>query len=453
MWDVMNQGARPAGQGFVRRVLLGLGLWIFCGCAEATRPPNIVVLISDDQDFTHFGFAGHQLARTPVVDAMAASGVTFSHAYVPMSRCRPAQAALMSGQWPHQNGIYYNVGADHIDPTRSIANRLKDKGYECFGEGKFWEHDPRKMGFVNYKIGNYDTFARRGQEHLFEFLDARDASQPFLLWWAPELPHVPHNPPARLLDMIDPAGIEVPEWYAGEREEFIEKERASLAMGAWLDEAIGELRDHLESIDQLDNTLFLFLIDNGYANGQPSKGTAFEKGLRTPAILSGAGIEAAGQVHGELVSALDLYATLLDYASASSPNDAPSKSLRPLIEGQPYSAQEALYGVIYTQSSTQSDSDPARDAYGIWAVTKKWKYIEYLQEVRQSQDSKYHIQSNLCDYPERDRGDIDLFDLENDPDERRNLSQDPAHAGEIERLRQGALAWWSESGGTALNMP
>ena len=104
---------------FPNRNLIYLGLALLAACGAEQRPPNIVVLISDDQDFEHFGFAGHALAQTPVIDAMASQGVTFTHAYVPMSRCRPAQAALMSGQWPHLNGVYYNVGADHIDPDRS----------------------------------------------------------------------------------------------------------------------------------------------------------------------------------------------------------------------------------------------------------------------------------------------------------------------------------------------
>ncbi len=453
MWPIFQVSNLSSPSGHGPRLWLAIWLVLLGACGAEPQRPNIVMLVSDDQDFTHFGWAGHPLANTPVIDSMAASGATFTHAYVPMSRCRPAQAALLSGHWPHQNGIYYNVGADHIAPKHSLGNRLKAAGYECFGEGKFWEHDPRKMGFVNYKIGNYDTFARRGQEHLFEFLRNRDASRPFMLWWAPELPHVPHDPPQRLLDLIDPAAITIPTWYQGDVAAYREKEHASLAMGAWLDEAIGELRDELGRLGQLDNTLFFFFIDNGYANGLPSKGTAFEKGLRTPVILQGPGIGPTGQRYGELISLLDLYATALDVGQAELPTSSPGRSLMPLLEGRGYQAREALHGAIFTQAPTQSDSDPARDAYGIWAVDKRWKYIEYLQEVRRIQDDKYHIQYNLCDYPERQPGDIDLFDPQADPNEHNNLAKDPQHAARIERMRTEALAWWSESGGTELKMP
>jgi len=451
MQSIEDMRLGPRGASLLLGLLLAPTLLTACGGEQ--RAPNLVILISDDQDFDQFGFAGHPLAHTPVLDSMAANGVTFPHAYVPMSRCRPAQAALMSGQWPHQSGIYYNVGADHIDPDVALAGRLKEAGYDSFGEGKFWEHDPRKMGFLNYKIGNYDTFARRGQEHLFEYLRARDKTRPFMLWWAPELPHVPHDPPQRLLDLFDPDSISVPAWFQGDADAYREKERASLAMGAWLDEAIGELRDELASLGELERTLFVFLIDNGYANGLPSKGTAFEKGVRTPVIFSGAGVEAKGQVYDELVSAVDLYASLIDYGHAELPARSAGTSLRPLIEGRDFEPRQAIFGAVYTQAPTQSDSDPARDAYGLWAVDSKWKYIEYLQDVRRLEDSKYHIQYNLCEYPERKRGDIDLFNLEEDPHELHNLSGDPAYAGEIERLRQSALNWWKSSGGGSLRMP
>jgi len=120
--------------------LAALVLTAACGGATGERP-NIVILVSDDQDYEHFGFMGHPLAHTPEIDALADEGVVFTHAFVPMSRCRPAQAALLSGQWPHQNGVYFNVGPDRIDPTTCIANVLSEAGYVAAGEGMFWEQE------------------------------------------------------------------------------------------------------------------------------------------------------------------------------------------------------------------------------------------------------------------------------------------------------------------------
>jgi arylsulfatase A-like enzyme len=150
--------------------ILALAL-VGCGAREAAgagERPNVVVLVADDMDYEHFG---HPLAPMPTLDALAKEGVLFTHGFVPMSRCRPAQAALLSGRWPHQNGVYFNVGADHIDPATALPNLLDRVGYATVGEGKFWEFEARTMGFSNYTIRNYETFVRWDQQHLDDWLD------------------------------------------------------------------------------------------------------------------------------------------------------------------------------------------------------------------------------------------------------------------------------------------
>jgi uncharacterized sulfatase len=414
-----------------------------------------VILVSDDQDYEHFGFAGHPQAHTPRIDALARAGVRFDHAFVPMSRCRPAQASLLSGEWPHQSGVYFNVAADHIDPDTCIANRLGEVGYDAYGEGKFWEYDPRVMGFEHYTIRNYETFAREGQEHLFEWLRERDPERPFFLWWAPELPHEPHDPPARLLDLVDRDAIGVPTWFSGDADAYRDAERLSLAMVAWLDEAVGELLDELEALGQLEDTLVLFLVDNGWANGLPSKGTAFDKGLRTPAILHWpAGLE-GGTRHEGMISAVDLYATLLDLAGATPTASCQGRSLGPLMAGEAdaFAGRETLYGAVYPQRPTEVLARPERDAYALWARTERFKYVLYLKDVRAADNASLHIQFNLCDYPQRARGDEDLFDLASDPYELDDRSDDPELHAERERLREEVIEWWVQTGGGELALP
>jgi uncharacterized sulfatase len=441
----------------MRRALLPVLLLLTACGGGADERPNIVILVSDDQDYEHFGFMGHPVSQTPTIDALAEAGVVFTHGFVPMSRCRPAQAALLSGLWPHQSGVYYNVGPDYIDPTTCIANLLADAGYVTTGEGKFWEHDPRLMGFSNYTIRNYETFVREGQDHLFEFIDDHAGKAPMFLWWAPALPHFPHDPPERLLARFDPAAIPIPDWYTGDPEAYRHAEHVSLAMEAWLDEGVRELQDKLRSVGELDNTLFLFLIDNGYANGLPSKGTAFDKGLRTPAIFTWAdGIE-GGRRFDELVAAVDFTATLLDYAGVSPVPGSPGISLRPLIDesdgGADFTPREALYGAVYLQTPGELESRAERDVYGLWVRTPRWKYILYLRDVRELADEDFKIQYTLCDYPERDRGDEDLFDLDADPYELTNLAAQPGNDALKERLREEVIAWWEASGGKSLDLP
>ncbi len=429
-----------------------------CGAHAPPERPNIVILVADDMDYEQLGFLGHPLAPTPAIDELARAGVVFTHGFVPMSRCRPSQAALLSGLWPHQNGVYFNVGSDHIDPATSLVNHLKRAGYAAIGEGKFWEKNPRLMGFSNYTIRNYETFVRWDQDHLFEFIDAHAGVEPLFVWWAPQLPHKPFDPPERLLERFPAASIPVPAWLQDHAERYRERERTSLAMVAWLDEGVAALVAKLRAAGLLENTLFVFLIDNGWANGLVSKGWAYDKGLRTPMILSwGRGI-AGGRSFANLVSPVDLYATILDYAGAPIPEHCQGQSLRPCLEGRAFEPRPALYGALYPISPGESES-PERDAYALWARTERWKYVLVLRDVQQGdpeengEDERDDVQAILAPYPERRRGDEELYDLERDPYELDNLAARPEQRALMDRLRGEILAWWRATGGGPLDVP
>jgi arylsulfatase A-like enzyme len=428
----------------------------------ADERPNVVLLVADDMDFEHFGFAAHPLAETPTLDGLAGEGVLFTHGFVPMSRCRPAQAALLSGRWPHQNGVYFNVGADHIDPATALPNLLARAGYGTLGEGKFWEFEARAMGFSNYTIRNYETFVRWDQQHLFEWLDAQDRARPFFVWWAPELPHVPHDPPERLLARIPLEAVPVPDWFEGDeaaRAEFRARERVLLAMDAWLDEGVAELVTKLKALGEHEDTLYVFLVDNGWANGCVSKGWGLDKGLRTPLILSWKKGIAGGARHVDLVSPVDLYATILDLAGAPIPAGCEGQSLRARLAGEPGTPRAALYGALYPLEPSAPLADAARDAYGLWARTERWKYILALKDLHAVADAgsaegeREDIKVSLAPDFVRKRGEVELYDLEHDPHERVNLAGRPEHAELLARLRADTLAWWRATGGGPLDVP
>jgi uncharacterized sulfatase len=446
------------------RSLLAIALLGACAPAPP-RPgerPNIVVLVADDMDFEHFGFHGHPLAQTPTIDALARGGTLFTHGFVPMSRCRPAQASLLSGLWPHQNGVYFNVGADHIDPDVALPRLLARAGYATVGEGKFWEGEARTMGFSNYTIRNYETFVRWDQQHLFDWLDEHARERPFFVWWAPELPHVPHDPPERLLERVPLESVPVPEWFEGDepaRAEFRARERTLLAMDAWLDEGVAQLQEKLRALGVLEDTLFVFLVDNGWANGCVSKGWGYDKGLRTPLILSWPKGIPAGATHADLVSPVDLYATILDYAGAPIPEYSAGESLRPRIEGRPCTPREALYGALYPLEPTEVSTDPARDAYALWARTERWKLILTLRDVHAAADAgsdqseREDIKVSLAPDFRRRRGELELYDLAADPHERANLAAEPEHAERLARMRRAVVDWWRATGGGPLLLP
>jgi len=415
---------------------------------EAARArPNIVLLISDDQDYEQFGFMGHPVVETPALDTLAAQGTVFRRAYVP-PRCRPSLAVLLTGRWPHQNGITFNRGQAPLAAEGSLPNRLADAGYATFLGGKYWGKDHVAMGF-QYPAERNESFVREGQADLWAFLDEHAGKQPFFVWWAPSIPHTPHVPPNRHRRKYAKVPVEIPAWYQGKPGRYRSAERLCYSMDAWLDEGVAELVERLSAAGELENTLFLFLVDNGWANGLVSKGSAFEKGVRTPLIVSWPGHVAGGQELEHLVDSVDVFPTLLDYAGLPIPEDLAGVSLRPWIENPELAGRPAIYGAVYLQQ--RLNDRPEEDAYGLFVSTPEWKYIVYLQDV---DGDVQNLTTGVIAPPfRRGRGDEDLFHLSDDPYELTNLAADEAQAGRIEAFRAELLEWWRTSGGGPLELP
>lgn len=420
----------------------------------AADRPNIVFIISDDHDNEHLGFMGHKHVHTPNIDRLAKTGTVFTTAHLPMSRCHPTLASFLSGRWPHQTGIYYNYGTERLSPENSLPKLLKAAGYATYVEGKYWEGDPREMGFTHGAGKTARTFVRKGQDDLFAFIDEVGGKQPLFIWWAPLMPHTPHNPPRKYLELFDREEIPVPDYItAGNREQFLKKEHLSFAMEAWLDDGIGQLEEKLRSKGLYENTMFVFLIDNGWCNGLVSKGSPFEKGVRTPMFFTWPGKIKGGQRFDQLTSTLDTYPTILSYAGVETPQSAAGLDLRLTIEGAESAGREQLFGAIYPAFVTENDERPERDAYALYVRDRRWKYILYLQDVEQRRNQKYfRIQSIATEYPTRSKGDEDLYDLESDAHELTDLAADDQHQERMAGMRAAALAWWKETGGKPLGV-
>ena len=446
---------------------LALAWWRSTGGAELTLPylspplgpppkeprPNIVLVLSDDQDYEHLGFLGHPLGHMPTLDALARDGIVFPVAHVPMSRCRPSHATLLSGRWPHQTQVYDNETDHLLDRRDSLPNLLKAAGYATFQGGKMWEGSSRSMGFVGPEAteAKFQRFVREGQDELFAFVDEYAKERPLFVWWAPTLPHVPHEPPERLRARFAEAAVEIAGEGSNDPEGFRAAERTAFAMEAWLDEGLAGLVGKLDAAGELADTLFVFLIDNGWANGFPSKGTAFEKGLRTPVVFSWKGKLAGGRTLPALVSTIDVPPTLLDFAGVSIPSSYEGTSLRPMLEGREQAGRAALYGALYHYKDRRGPSQPEKDVYAIYARNERWKYVLYLKDVEDPDE--YHFQTSFASFPARKRGDRDLYDLLADPHELHDLSGEPEHAALMDELRAGALEWWKSTGGGPLDLP
>ena len=435
-------------------------------CSRRADRPNIVLLIADDLDVENAGFMGNPIAHTPRLDRLAEEGLVFTTVHV-QPRCRPTLACLLSGRYPHQTGITYNQGPRELDAPDALPRLLRDAGYATFAGGKFWEGSPERLGFEHAQVDERATleglapasekehraFVRSGQQELLAFVEQFAGKQPLFIWWAPSLPHAPHDAPQRFFDLFRSDDIPLPPWFErfpAAPEIYRQFEHKALAMGAWLDEAAGELIDALKAEGAYEDTLFVFLTDNGWSTGLVSKGSPFEKGIKSPVVFSWAGHIPAAHRSDALASVVDVHATLLDYAGVPLPSSAEGRSLRAVLEGRASEVRDVLCGAVYDRHAPD-DTRPERDAYALYARDRRWKYVLYLKDVGPATwDIMLVKPLNPLD---RARGDEDLFDLESDPYELTDLAGDPAQRETMDRLKASALAWWRDTGGRELDLP
>lgn len=416
----------------------GLALGLAAAPVRAEDPPNIVLAIADDLDPTHLGFTGDPRARTPNLDRLAAEGVYFRTLGVEPV-CRPALATLLSGRWPHQHGIVHNQPAAPLDPAGVLPELLRARGYATFCGGKFWEGAHADYGFTA-PTERDEAFARNkdvGQDELFRWL-AEVKDRPWFVWWAPVLPHVPHRPLARFAKPFAELELPVPEGYVGDVERMREDERALYGMDAWLDAEIGRLMRTLDELGERDETVIVFLSDNGWSSAWPSKGTPRELGVRSPLVVNGPGI--APRTLDALVELVDVHATVLALAGVELPAGRPGQSLVPWLRGATGPSREFLCGAVYRRSGAGT---PADLLVALHARDARWK----LELPRVDIDSAALTPGAVAAMSWRARAGVPaLFDLASDPLEQRDLAADPASAERRAALESVVRAWWSPSG-------
>lgn len=395
------------------------------GASGGAGRPNVLLLISDDQAWSDFGFMGHEVIETPRLDALAAEGRTFPRGYVPTALCRPSLATIITGLYPHQHGITGNdpprgVAREEmlglIAATQTLPDLLGELGYESLQTGKWWEGNCQCGGFTEgmthgdpKRGGRHgDVGLEIGRKTLAPALDfmgrCADSETPFFLWYAPFLPHRPHNPPARLLERYLAEGV--PEPIARYR-----------AMCTWFDETCGQLLDHVDAIGEGEDTLVVLVTDNGWiqrpdAQGYAdrSKRTSYEGGVRTPIVLRHRGVIAPERLD-VAVSSVDLAPTILRACGAEVPDALPGVNL--LGEGGP--APRPVFGAAFTHDVVEVGA-PARSVLSRWVIEGDHKLI-------------VHEGGGLG---------VELFDLGADPWEREPLEEEGLIGGMDEALD----GWW-----------
>ncbi len=393
--------------------------------------PNVVLLLSDDQSWTDYGFMGHPHIKTPKLDKLASESMTFSRGYSPTSLCRPALMTLATGLYAFQHGITGNDPAPgtnrdlmlkYIDKATTLQEILhKQKGYTTLQTGKWWEGSWQRGKFTSgmtkgsrhgddgLKIG------REGMAPIKTFIDTT-GERPFYVWYAPFLPHTPHNPPQRLLNKYTPLtpSLNVAKYWA---------------MVEWFDETCGELLKILDDKGVRENTLVIYTTDNGWvqeANGTQydpvSKRAPYDLGTRTPFIVNWPGKVKPLRDDSTLVSNIDFMPTVLAAAGISAPAGLPGVDL--LDPAQPAGKRERIFGDIYKHDAADIN-DPIKTLVHRWVIEGRWKLI---LTGPAAPDHAGVVSNN-----------VELFDILADPYEKKNLAGQ--NAAQVSQLKARVDAW------------
>lgn len=370
--------------------LLGLCLLLpwSAAAAEATRP-NIVLIMADDFGYECVTANGGQSYQTPHLDRLAAAGLRFEHCHV-QPLCTPTRVQLMTGRFNVRNYLQFGT---LLRSETTFAQLLKPAGYATgicgkwqlgreldspqhfgFDEACLWQHTRRPPRYANpgLEFNGVEKDFNQGEygpqlvnDFALDFI-TRHKDGPFFLYYPMILTHNPFQPTPDSADW-DPRAV-------GEKVNDHVKHFAD--MTAWMDRMVGRLDAKLGELGIRDNTLLLFLGDNGTlgsvtsrfqnADYRGGKGNSTSHGTHVPLIASWPAVIKTGRVNGDLISSTDFLPTICEAAGVSVPAGTDGVSFLPQLRGQPGTPRPWLY-------SWYSPRQQANMTVREWAFDHRYK--------------------------------------------------------------------------------
>lgn len=330
---------------------------------ENNRKPNIVLIMADDQGWGDLSMNGNTDINTPNIDALATNGASFENFYV-QPVCSPTRAEILTGRHFTRLGVHRtSAGGERMNlGETTIAEVFKKAGYKTAAYGKWHNgmqppYHPNARGFDDYygftsgHWGNYfspmlehNGKIVRGDRFLVDDLVNRgirfmseNKEDPFLLYLPLNTPHSPMQVPDKYWNRFKDKELDLN--YEGEETSTAEHTKAALAMVENIDDNVGRITDKLKELGLEENTIVIYLSDNG-PNGwrwnggmRGRKGSTDEGGVRTPLLLQWKGTVAAGKTISEVGSAIDFLPTLASLAQidATTAKNIDGKNLAPLL--------------------------------------------------------------------------------------------------------------------------
>lgn len=420
--------------------------WLERGSAsEANKKPNVLFIAVDDLNDWIGCLGGHPQARTPNIDALAARGVNFVHAYCASPVCNPSRTALMTGLRSSTSGVYNN----DIDRRTTVCNdvvplntHFHRNGYGVFAAGKLYHGDGDQFGeydeyFMTPKEFSGDLKPGQGESGgvggiRFARVDGEDKDmhdyhtvdycveqlqkrheKPFFLVCGLHKPHMGWNVPRKYYDMFPLESIQLPKTLdsdledlpqagvkmarpEGDHAQILKSGRwkdavqGYLAAGAFCDAMIGRLLTEFDKSAYRDNTIIVFWGDHGWHLGEKQhwrKFALWEEATRAPLFFVAPGVTKPKQICERTVDFMSIYPTLCEMCGLETPKHVEGVSVKPLLENpQAEWDRPALTTHGYENHAVRSE---------------KWRYIRYAD------------------------GGEELYDEVQDPLEWKNLAGDP----------------------------
>lgn len=440
-------------------VLLGACLLVLSGCGGAgdpevttDRPPNIILMMTDDQGWAQAGFRGNEVLKTPNLDRLAAESVNFTRFYV-QPVCAPTRASLMTGRYNYRTGVvdtYIGRAMMHSDEV-TVAELLSDAGYKTgiFGKWHLGDNYPLRaidQGFQEALIhkgggigqpsdppgtsyfdpilqlnGKQQPYTGYCTDIFFNtammFIE-QNRDDPFFVYIPTNAPHSPYDVPESYIEPYLAQGLN-------------DKDARIYGMIANIDENVGKLLDLLDKRELTNDTIVIFMTDNGpttrrYTAGlRAQKASVYEGGIRVPFLIRWPG-KFEPREEDRIAAHIDVLPTLLEAAGSSSSNDRTIDgiSLMPRLLD---SSAEVADRTLHIQSHRGNEPQLYR---AFAAVTQKHKLVQ----------AKHFGQPMPDDAP------LELYDLEADSGEENDLAAE--HPEIVERLKKGYEEWFEDVSST-----
>jgi len=458
------------GDPFIGRFILALMLLVFANgtsrASAANRPKNIIFILIDDLRYDTFGFMGHPFIQTPHIDALANEGTVFRNAFVTTSLCSPARASFLTGQYMHHHQVVDN-STPILQGTRTFPMLLQEKGYTTAFVGKWHmggSSDAVRPGFDHWvSFPGQGTYAPENQkinvngtrvprkkymtdelsDYAEDWLLNRTGNQPFMLYLSHKGVHGLYDPAERHRDrylnpslqvpsfVSDPPqpkeekpmwvknqrnswhGVEYP-YYGRSGQSVEEMYRHYCEMILSIDDSVGRVREALKVSGHTEDTMIFFTSDGGHLWGEHGlidKRCAYEPSMRIPLVIHAPGFTGEGKVLDALVANIDVAPTLLDFAGINIPDTMDGQSFLPMLQDADFPPSDWRDALLY-----EYYWEPA---FPMTPTTfalrgERYKFIQY---------------HGIWDLDE-------LYDLETDPGENKNLITDPAFQDQIQQFRR-----------------